>query len=423
MLIESLIALPLLSAFLPEDPGANPGAAAAPKNLFALAAGEGRFEALLATVEAAGLAPALTGPDSLTLLAPTDGAFSRVEPRVVASLFEPGNRSALRRLLLGHVVAGDVTAMDALTRGTVTTLAGDVLTVAIEGGRLTIGGAAVIDTDLVADNGRVHALEGVIVADASCLQPTAERRLAAAALDRAQGLDDAGRAAVLEVGALALAERDGAAEFLGASLVAARSEATDAGRARVLGAALGRILGRGPGEGAAMGNDPELMGLVEFDGDDGGVSWFTLNDDVMGGISSSRFTRTEGGIGVFSGALSLENNGGFATIRSSAGAYDLQDQRGIRVRVRGDGREYGLSVLAGDERGRERSWRKKFIVPDGEWAEIDVPFEDMVLNIRGRQFPDVGPPKREAIRSFSFIIADKNEDPFRLEIDWIRAYR
>ena len=125
----------------------------------------------------------------------------------------------------------------------------------------------------------------------------------------------------------------------------------------------------------------------------------------------------------FSGALSLENNGGFATIRSRSQDFELTGTKGIRVRLKGDGREYDLSVLAGDERGRSGSWRKKFTPPAGEWVVVDVPYEEMVLNVRGRRFPNVGPPDPAGVRSFSFIIADKDETPFRLEVDWIAAYR
>ena len=127
--------------------------------------------------------------------------------------------------------------------------------------------------------------------------------------------------------------------------------------------------------------------------------------------------------GIFEGALSLENNGGFASIRSSLQDHDLKGFRGLRIQVRTDGREYGLSAVCEDDRGRTGAWRKRFTVPADAWTTVDIPFEEMVLNIRGRQLPEVGPPATEAIRGFSFLIGDKNTDPFRLEIGAIGAYR
>ena len=59
----------------------------------------------------------------------------------------------------------------------------------------------------------------------------------------------------------------------------------------------------------------------------------------------------------------------------------------------------------------------------GEWQEIRVPFDSLVHQVMGRRIPATGPIPPEQIRSISFIIADKNEAPFALEIDWIRAYR
>ena len=45
--------------------------------------------------------------------------------------------------------------------------------------------------------------------------------------------------------------------------------------------------------------------------------WRIVNDDVMGGISSSSFERDKNGIGVFQGRVSTENYGGFASVRYS----------------------------------------------------------------------------------------------------------
>ena len=161
--------------------------------------------------------------------------------------------------------------------------------------------------------------------------------------------------------------------------------------------------------------------LVAFDGADSKPSWFTLNDNVMGGISTSSVEVADGRL-LFKGALSLENSGGFASIRATAADYDFGGMSGLRLWVKTDGREYGASVLADDGRGRTGSWRKRFKVAAGEWTTVDLPFDSMVLNIRGRVYPEVGPPDLTAVRSFSFIIADKNTSPFQLEIGSIATY-
>lgn len=150
--------------------------------------------------------------------------------------------------------------------------------------------------------------------------------------------------------------------------------------------------------------------------------WFSVNDDVMGGLSKSRMTFTRDGHARFSGRLSLENNGGFATVRSEARDRGLAGFDGVTLRVRGDGRRYGFTALESDRRWNVRAFRKEFTTRAGEWIEVDIPFEELELRIMGRTVRGVRIPPAE-IKSLSFMIADKNTEPFALEIDWIKAYR
>jgi NADH dehydrogenase [ubiquinone] 1 alpha subcomplex assembly factor 1 len=73
-------------------------------------------------------------------------------------------------------------------------------------------------------------------------------------------------------------------------------------------------------------------------------AWKIVNDDVMGGVSKSRFQVLKAGGAVFSGVVSLENNGGFASVRSSPVQGNLSGTDAFLVRVRGDGRRYKFSV-------------------------------------------------------------------------------
>ena len=69
-----------------------------------------------------------------------------------------------------------------------------------------------------------------------------------------------------------------------------------------------------------------------------------VDDRVMGGRSASRFRIAPEGIGVFEGVVSLENNGGFASVRSGIDNVDLGSAAGVLIRVRGDGSHYRLSL-------------------------------------------------------------------------------
>lgn len=73
------------------------------------------------------------------------------------------------------------------------------------------------------------------------------------------------------------------------------------------------------------------------------VAWQIVNDDVMGGVSTSRFEVTNG-LAMFGGEVSLENNGGFASVRSSPARQNLAGLDAFVVRLRGDGRRYKFTV-------------------------------------------------------------------------------
>ena len=73
---------------------------------------------------------------------------------------------------------------------------------------------------------------------------------------------------------------------------------------------------------------PDSIVLVDF-ADATAPDWFVVNDDVMGGVSSSTMQVTQEGTGVFAGRLSLANNGGFASVRTAMAPNDLADFAGL----------------------------------------------------------------------------------------------
>ncbi|MDX1673455.1 MAG: fasciclin domain-containing protein [Longimicrobiales bacterium] len=139
----------------PMDPGPT-------ENIVELAAGSADLETLVTAVQAAGLDQDLQGDGPFTVFAPTDGSFESLPSGLVSALLESGNADVLQELLLGHVVSGRVEAADLSDGQTVTTLSGDELTVSIDGGTVSIGGAVVQTADVQATNGVVHIIGGVL---------------------------------------------------------------------------------------------------------------------------------------------------------------------------------------------------------------------------------------------------------------------
>jgi hypothetical protein len=150
------------------------------------------------------------------------------------------------------------------------------------------------------------------------------------------------------------------------------------------------------------------------------AAWQIVNDDVMGGVSTSRFQILTNGGAVFSGVVSLENNGGFASVRSSPAQQNLTGLGAFVVRVRGDGRRYKLTVRT--ETGFDTPiYQCAFTTKRGEWEEHRLLFKDFVPTFRGRTLTDALPLDPANVSSVGFIIADKQAGAFRLEIASIRA--
>jgi NADH dehydrogenase [ubiquinone] 1 alpha subcomplex assembly factor 1 len=147
--------------------------------------------------------------------------------------------------------------------------------------------------------------------------------------------------------------------------------------------------------------------------------WRAVNDNVMGGVSTGKVSST-GGTLTFTGVLSLENNGGFASIRSgSLRGMDLSAETGLNVRVRGDGRTYALNINS--QAAWNLLYRGEFKTKPGTWLEFRIPFKDLKPTYFGNPLPQqrIDASKLEYI---GFILADKNPGPFMLEVDWIKTY-
>ena len=137
-------------------------------------------------------------------------------------------------------------------------------------------------------------------------------------------------------------------------------------------------------------------------------------------VSISQFQLATNGGALFSGVVSLKNNGGFASVRSAHVGEDLRGLDAFVVRVRGDGRRYKFTVRT--ESGFDTPiFQAAFTTLPGEWQEHRLAFKEFVPTFRGRVLTDVSPFNPAKVTAVGFIIADKQDGPFRLELAWIKA--
>lgn len=161
--------------------------------------------------------------------------------------------------------------------------------------------------------------------------------------------------------------------------------------------------------------------LFDFGSLDNVDDWLIVNDDVMGGLSESRLILSDSNTAVFSGNVSLENNGGFASTRTKAMQFHLDGFQGILIQVKGDGKKYQFRIRT-DDRFDGVSYRYHFETDIGQWQTISIPFSKFVPVFRGRILPDVEPVSPKDIQQVGFLISDKQSGKFHLEIQWIKAY-
>jgi hypothetical protein len=164
---------------------------------------------------------------------------------------------------------------------------------------------------------------------------------------------------------------------------------------------------------------PELPGVLLFDFEDKSERWFSVDDDVMGGVSSSAGQILDTGTMLFSGTMSLDNNGGFSSIRSPWNPIDLSDYDGVIIRVLGDGQIYRMRIRT-TSTGRDVAYNSFFETEKDAWTTVYIPFGTMVPTRFGFQVP-VGELDPTRISSFGFMLSDKQEGEFALQVDWIRA--
>mgnify|MGYP003347885367 CR=1 FL=1 len=171
----------------------------------------------------------------------------------------------------------------------------------------------------------------------------------------------------------------------------------------------------------AMADDKPHV-LFDFSGADAAKEWQTVNDGVMGGVSEGKFTITDKKTLEFFGALSLENNGGFASVRSKAGKLSLEKGDMLVARVRGDGREYSMNLYL-NKQLVAFSYRAAVATKKDEWIEVKVPLDKFEATSFGRLVKDAGAVKPEEVNALGFMLSDKKAGPFKLEVEWIKVVR
>lgn len=147
----------------PPQPSPEGATEPSKENIVALAASNDSFKTLTAALKAAGLTETLSGQGPFTVFAPTDAAFAALPQDALQELLKPENKDILVKILSYHVVPGSVTSND-LKSGEVKTVEGGAVNVQVNPGQgAIVNDATVVQPDIKASNGVIHAIDKVIL--------------------------------------------------------------------------------------------------------------------------------------------------------------------------------------------------------------------------------------------------------------------
>lgn len=148
--------------------------------------------------------------------------------------------------------------------------------------------------------------------------------------------------------------------------------------------------------------------------------WVSIDDRVMGGVSSSRLRFHPDGHAVFEGDVSSANGGGFASVRHPALRLGLHGTEGYRLHVRGDGRRFKLNLRM--EGGLDGvNYQAVFQPPAGHWVEILLPISTFSPRYRGRSVSNAEPLRPEKVCQLGWMVADGQVGAFELAIRSVTA--
>lgn len=161
----------------------------------------------------------------------------------------------------------------------------------------------------------------------------------------------------------------------------------------------------------------EPMTIFQFSHDSSLDNWYIMDDVVMGGRSNGSMELNDEGHGEFAGHVSLENNGGFSSVRFRIddALVNIEGHNICKLRIKGDGKSYQFRTK------RSPSQRYSYIyefTTTGEWETIDIPLIDMYPSFRGYRL-DRSNYTADSLGEIAFLISNKKNENFKLLIESI----
>lgn len=155
--------------------------------------------------------------------------------------------------------------------------------------------------------------------------------------------------------------------------------------------------------------------IYDFSKNSSPKDWRIIDDGVMGGLSQGSFLIDAAGNGVFQGDVSLENNGGFSSVRHQFEKIKVSQNSKVLIRLKGDGKSYQFRVK--DKSNTYYSYITTFKT-SGKWETIEIQLSDLYPSFRGQKLnaPNFN---SDSIEEIVFLIGNKQKESFKLTLDKI----
>lgn len=165
---------------------------------------------------------------------------------------------------------------------------------------------------------------------------------------------------------------------------------------------------------------PTIEPMINFGRAAAGVQdWIMISDNVMGGITASNLTYTDSSM-VLSGTISLENYGGFASVKTKFGRFDLSEYKGVRIRFKSANQQFAFT-LENSRNWTQPNFKGEFgTAKANTWTETTIYFKDFKeYQIGEPTGGKLDPAQLNGIVRLGIITNEKKEGPFSLEVDYV----
>jgi len=142
-------------------------------------------------------------------------------------------------------------------------------------------------------------------------------------------------------------------------------------------------------------------------------SWRITNDGVMGGKSQGQIS-LQANKAIFSGDISLANNGGFSSVFRPIEPL-AKALESVTIDIEGDGLTYQLRLIVNLD-GYRMAYKQSFDTVAGQQAQLSFTLADFQASFRGREIPNAPVLESENIREVGFLVTSKVAGPFSLII-------